>query len=131
MSSHQTAAGTPPKTRFERTVEALAGGIGNGIGWLAEHGVLFAVFALLWFVVIVSIVLNPAAVDDVWRQIGALPIIVQLVAWLLFLPVMAGLWIWETDWPDVVSIVLILAVAASTLFVMRPTKRSTRPSALT
>ena len=33
---------------MDRIIETLASGFGNSIGWLAEHGVLFLVFGLLW-----------------------------------------------------------------------------------
>ena len=32
--------GSRHRSPFERVIEALAGGLGNSIGWLAEHGVL-------------------------------------------------------------------------------------------
>ena len=122
MSANQVSAGTPPKSRFERLVEGLATSLGNSVAWLAEHGVLFAIFAILWLAFGAAAILNPAALDDVWLQIGALPIVVQLVLWLLFLPVMAGMWVWQSDWPELLRVALVLGLAVFTLLVMRPTR---------
>ena len=118
----QSTAGAPHKSRFETVVETLASSLGNSIGWLAEHGVLFVVFATLWLALGTIAVFNPAAINDIWQWIGSLSIVVQLVLWLLFLPVMAGIWIWQTSWPDVVRVVLVVGLAAFTLLVMRPAR---------
>jgi hypothetical protein len=32
---------------METVIEAVAGGLGNSIGWMAQHWVLFGVFAVL------------------------------------------------------------------------------------
>jgi hypothetical protein len=45
---------------------------------------------------------------------------VQIGAWLLFLPVVAGLWIWETTWPLIVRVVLIVGIAGWNLLVFLP-----------
>ena len=35
----------------------------------------------------------------------------KAVAWVLFLPVMAGLWIWESGWPTLVRLLLVGGIA--------------------
>ena len=123
MTTQQhSTAGAPRKSRFESLVETLATTLGDSIGWLADHGVLFALFALIWLALGTIAVLNPSAIDDIWQQIGAQSIVVQLLLWLLFLPVMAGLWVWQTDWPDVLRVVVVVSLAAFTLLVMRPAR---------
>jgi hypothetical protein len=99
----------------------MAGTLGNSIGWLAERGVLFLVFAGIWLALAAMLVLNPAAIDELWRAIGTLPILVQLVLWVLFLPVMAGIWVWETSWPDLLRLAIVIGLAGWTLLVFRPT----------
>jgi len=43
--------------------------------------------------------------------------------WLLFLPVMIGLWIWETSWALILRVALIVSLAGWTLLVFpRPWK---------
>ena len=101
-------------------IETLANGLGNSIGWLADHGVLFAAFALLWVVFGVALVWSQGSLDQAWETIRGLPLIVQIGAWLLFLPVMAGLWIWETTWPLVVRVLLIVGIAGWNLLVFLP-----------
>lgn len=105
---------------MERAIESLATGLGNGVGWLAESGVLFLVFAAIWVAFGAGLVLSQGSIDQAWETIRGLPLILQLLAWLLFLPVMAGLWIWETTWPLVVRLVLVLSLAGWNLLVFLP-----------
>jgi hypothetical protein len=113
--------GAPAKSRLDRVIGAMASSLGNSIGWLAERGVLLLVFAGIWLALAAMLVLNPAAIDELWRAIGTLPILVQLVLWVLFLPVMAAIWVWETSWPDLLRLAIVIGLAAWTLLVFRPT----------
>jgi hypothetical protein len=105
---------------MDRVIDPLASGLGDGIGWLADHGVLFASFAALWVAFGVALVMSHGSLDQAWATIRGLPLGVQILAWLLFLPVMAGLWIWETTWPLVVRVVLIVSIAGWNLLVFLP-----------
>ena len=107
-------------TGFGNTIGWLASGVGSTIGWLAENGVLFVVFAILWIAFGVAIVWSQGSIDEVWQTVRAWPLIVQLGAWLLLLPVMAGLWIWETGWPLIVRLALVLGLAGWNLLVFLP-----------
>ncbi len=113
-----------PATRrrgpMEQLIETLATGFGNSVAWLAEHGVLFGLFALVWVAFGVALIWSQGSLDQAWQTIRGLPLIVQLVVWLLFLPVMAGLWLWETTWPLIVRVVLIVGIAGWNLLVFLP-----------
>lgn len=105
---------------MEQTIEAVASGLGNSVGWLSEHGVLFGIFAVIWIVFAAALVWSQGTIDQAWQTIGQLPLIVQLFVWILFLPVMVGLWIWETTWPVLVRLVLVLGLAGWNLLVFLP-----------
>ena len=121
MTAGQAGASKGP---FERVIETAANALGGSIGWLAERGVLFAIFAILWAAVGLGLVLNPALVTDVWAAIGQRDVITQAFAWLLLLPVMAGVWIWHTDWPELLRYGLLIALAGWTLLVLRPRREA-------
>ncbi|MFL5679894.1 MAG: hypothetical protein ACJ77B_04775 [Chloroflexota bacterium] len=101
-------------------IDTLATGLGNSIGWLAEHGVLFAIFAIVWIAFAAALVWSEGSLDQAWSAVRGLPLIVQLAVWVVFLPVMVGLWIWETTWPIVVRVVLVVGVAGWNLLVFLP-----------
>jgi ABC-type amino acid transport system permease subunit len=105
---------------MEQAINAVASGVGNTIGFMAETGVLFAIFALLWVAFGVALIWSQGSLDATWQWVRSLPLIIQGVVWLLFLPVALGLWIWETTWPLVVRLVLVAGIAGWNLLVFLP-----------
>jgi hypothetical protein len=108
------------KPIMERVIDPLASGLGNAVGWLAETGVLFAIFAVIWIAVAIGIVWSAGTVDEAWRTIRALPLVAQAVVWVLFLPVMLGLWAWESSWPLLVRFGLVIGIAGWNLLIFLP-----------
>jgi hypothetical protein len=108
------------KGRAERVIATLATALGDTIGWMASNGVLFLVFLAIWVVFGAALVLSQGSLDQAWETIRGWPLIAQAVAWLLFLPVMFGLWAWETSWPLVVRLVVVLGAAGWNLLVLLP-----------
>jgi len=105
---------------MEQVIETVATGLSNSVAWLAENGVLFGIFAIIWIAFAVGLIWSQGSLDQAWNAIRGLPLIVQVVVWLLFLPVMIGLWIWETSWPLVVRLVLVVGVAGWNLLMFLP-----------
>jgi hypothetical protein len=105
---------------MEQVIETVANGAGNSVGWLAETGVLFVLFAVIWVGFGVALIWSQGSLDAAWQSIRSLPLIVQGIAWLLFLPVMLGLWIWETTWPLVLRLLLVVGIAGWNLLVFLP-----------
>jgi hypothetical protein len=112
---------------MEQLIEAVASGLGNGVGWMAESGILFAIFAVIWIAFAAGLIFSQGSVDQAWQSIRTLPLAVQLVVWVLFLPVMVGLWIWETSWPLVLRLVLVVGVAGWNLLIFLPRALQAKP----
>ncbi len=90
------------------------------IPFLASHGILLAIFAALWAFFGYALVRNQPSLDDAWMRIRRLPLVAQALAWLLFLPVLAGLRIWRSRWPMAWRVVLIAGLAGWNLLVFLP-----------
>jgi hypothetical protein len=105
---------------MEHVIDTTGTGFGNGVGWLAEHGVLFGIFAIIWIAFAAGLIWSQGSLDHAWNAIRGLPLIVEVVVWVLFLPVMFGLWVWETSWPIAVRLVLVLGVAGWNLLIFLP-----------
>ena len=105
---------------MEQVIETVASGLGNTVAFLAETGVLFAIFAVLWVAFGAALIWSQGSLDAAWQWVRGLPLIVQGVVWLLFLPVMIGLWIWETTWPLILRLVVIVGIAGWNLIVFLP-----------
>jgi len=111
------------KNRVEQVIERVGTGVGESVGFLADKGVLFVVFALIWLAFGVALIWSQGSLDAAWQWVRDLPWLAQGLVWLLFLPVMAGLWIWETSWSVVWRLALIVSLAGWTLLVFpRPWK---------
>ena len=108
------------KPLMERVVETVATSLGNSVAWLADSGVLFGLFAAAWLAVAVGLLWSQGTVEEAWRTIRDLPLLAQIIAWVLFLPVMLGLWVWESSWPFLVRLVLLIGIAGWNLLVFLP-----------
>lgn len=105
-------------------MEAIIGRLGSGIGSLAEFlatsGVAFLTFAGLWAAFGVGLVWSQGSVTAAWESVRGLPLLVQVLVWLLFLPMMAGLWVWETTWPVVLRLLVVTGLAGWSLYIFFP-----------
>ena len=87
---------------------------------IVESGVAFVIFLLLWLGFGAALVVSQGSLHDAWHWVRALPLVVQGLVWLLFLPVMVGLWIYETAWPLVLRLVVIAGLAGWSLLIFLP-----------
>lgn len=117
VTSSESGRTEGKKGRVEQVIERLASGLGNGIAFLAESGILFVVFALIWVAFGAGLIWSQGGLDAAWQWIRDLPWLVQGLVWLLFLPVVIGLWIWESSWSLILRLVLVVALAGWTLLV--------------
>jgi ABC-type amino acid transport system permease subunit len=108
------------KGPMEQLIETVASGLGNTVAHLAEIGVLFAIFAILWIAFGAALIWSQGSLDAAWQWVRGLPLVVQGIVWLLFLPVMFGLWVWETTWPLILRLVVIVGIAGWNLIVFLP-----------
>ncbi len=111
--------------RFVRFVILPVTGV---IPFLVRTGLLLAGFAMLWLGFLVALVANPSILDGVRRGLEALPLPLQALVWLLFLPLTAGLWVWGTDWPLVVRVVLVAGIAGWNILTFLPQREPARPA---
>ncbi|MBW3633310.1 MAG: hypothetical protein KY456_09805 [Chloroflexi bacterium] len=105
---------------MEQVIESVANGLGSSVGWLAEAGVLFGLFAVIWLGFGAALIWSQGTLDAAWESIRSLPLLVQGVVWLLFLPVMLALWVWETTWPLILRLLLVSGLAGSNLLIFLP-----------
>jgi hypothetical protein len=89
----------------------------------------FTILAALWLAFAVALVASRSSLDATWRGVGALPFPVKGVVWLLTLPVMVALAVWEgawrtRSWPVIVRLLVVAGLALVTLNAFLP--RGTR-----
>ena len=81
---------------------------------------VFVVFLVLWAAFAYALVANQGGLDQIWTSVRDLPLLVQGLVWLLFLPVTVGLWVWETTWPLVVRLPVVIGIAGWNLWMFFP-----------
>jgi hypothetical protein len=82
----------------------------------------FAILTVLWLGFAAALIFNQAILDTVWQSFRSLPWAVQGIIWLLVLPVTAGLWIWETNWPLWLRLALVIGLGWVTVYTFLPRK---------
>jgi hypothetical protein len=73
------------------------------------------IFAILWVGFAVALAVNREWLDLLWNWVRALPPVAEIIVWVLFLPGMVGLWIWESSWPALVRLLACAGVVGWTL----------------
>ncbi|MBN2045129.1 MAG: hypothetical protein JW757_08935 [Anaerolineales bacterium] len=73
------------------------------------------IFVVLWLGFVAALAVNTAWLDILWDWVQALPPVPELIVWLLLLPVMVGLWIWESTWALIWRIIGFAGIIAWTL----------------
>ena len=68
------------------------------------------------------LITNPSVLNDAWTWIRQLPLIVQLLAWLLLLPWMIALWIWVQPWAVAIRLVLVVGTLGFAEYLLFPWK---------
>ena len=73
------------------------------------------IFATLWVGFAIALVVNREWLDLLWNWARALPAVAEIVVWVLFLPIMVGLWIWDSSWSALVSVLAFAGIVGWTL----------------
>lgn len=92
----------------------------GSIPFLISSGILLLLFGVLWVGFAAALVREPARIDTAWRRVRRAPLIVQAVAWVLFLPVLAGARIWRTSWPAAARLTIVGGLAGWNLLMFLP-----------
>ncbi len=80
----------------------------------------FAILTLLWLGFAAALLFNRAILANAWTSFRKLPLLIQLGLALLVLPVVVGLWIWNTRWPAWLRLMLVIGLAWATISTFMP-----------
>jgi hypothetical protein len=84
------------------------------------------IFAVLWVGFVIALVVNRDWLDLLWNWVRALPTVAEIIVWVLFLPIMVGLWIWESSWPALVRLLTFAGIVAWTILAVSSFLRAVR-----
>lgn len=80
----------------------------------------FGILTLLWLGFGAALLFNQSMLDTVWGSFRALPLVFQIIIGFLVLPVVLGLWIWETSWPLWLRLILVIGLGFATVYTFFP-----------
>lgn len=80
----------------------------------------FAVLTLLWLAFGAALILNPNMLEAAWQSFRGWPVVGQILTALLTLPVIAGLWVWQSAWPLLLRLALVAGLAWVTVYTFWP-----------
>lgn len=86
----------------------------------------FAMFVVVWIGFAVALRGDHAILDTTWAWLRGLPDPIQLVTWVVFLPIAVGLWIWESSWTPLLGFLLAGGMVAWTLVAVAGLRRAFR-----
>ncbi len=84
----------------------------------------FAILAILWLGFLLALVFNREALNSAWQIFRNWPLILQIIVGLLTLPVIIGLWVWQTGWAIWLRVILVLGLAWVTVYTFFPRAKS-------
>ena len=84
------------------------------------------IFAMLWIGFIAALVSNREWLDILWNWAQTLPLVLKIIVWVVFLPIMVALWIWESSWPALVRGLAFAGIVVWTLLAVSSFLRTVR-----
>lgn len=84
------------------------------------------IFVMLWVGFVIALVVNREWLDVLWNWAQALPLVPKILVWVVFLPIMVGLWIWESSWPTLGRLVGFTGIVGWTLLAVSGLYRAFR-----
>ena len=75
--------------------------------------VWFGLMIASWLAFAVFAVTFEDTLADIWDWVGGLPLVLEMLVWLLTLPWMLALAVWESDWSDPARLLVVLAIATA------------------
>ncbi len=76
----------------------------------------YAWFGLMtgsWLAFAVLAVTSEDTLADIWDWVGGLPLVLEVLVWVLTLPWMLALAVWESAWSDAARLLVVVAIATA------------------
>ena len=80
----------------------------------------FAILTILWLGFGYALAFNQVMLDTAWQFFRGMPFAIQMIVGFLILPVVLGLWIWESSWPLWVRLILVIGLGFATIYTFFP-----------
>jgi len=90
---------------------------------LLVSGIMFALSMVVSLAMGYYLFTDPSRLADAWVWVRSLPLIVQVVLWLLLLPWMLALWVCSMPWALGVRMAIVIALLVVSEYLLFPWKK--------
>ena len=73
------------------------------------------IFTILWAGFAIALITDAEWPSILLDRVQALPTLVEILIWVLFLPIMMVLWIWEASWSTCVTVLAFIGIVVWTI----------------
>ena len=80
----------------------------------------FGILTLLWLAFGAALLFNQPILDTLWQSFRGMPVALQVMIGFLILPIVLGLWIWESSLPLWLRLILVLGLGFATIYTFFP-----------
>lgn len=84
------------------------------------------IFVVLWVGFVIALIVNQGWLNMLWNWAQALPPLPRIVVWIMILPIMTGLWIWQSSWPALGRLLGFAGIVGWTLLALSSFYRAFR-----
>ena len=91
---------------------------------LSSYAIL--TFAILWVGFLIALIVNPEWLDLLWNWVQVLPSVLKILAWVFITPIMTALWIWESSWTAIVTLLAFAGIGGWTALAVSSFLRAVR-----
>jgi len=70
-----------------------------------------APFNLAWIIFFALLIFSSGTLDDIWHWVQGLPVVLEVIVWILTFPYMLALAVWESDWVTWLRIALVILIS--------------------
>jgi len=94
-------------------------------GWLEWILTLYAnvTFLVLWVGLAIALIVDQEWLDRLWLWLQDLPRVLEIIVWVVFLPITVTLWIWQSSWPTLGRVAGFAGMIAWTLLALSSLRR--------
>ena len=86
----------------------------------------FAMFVIVWVGYAIALLGDRGFIDQSWEWLRSLPPPVQVIVWVVILPIAVGMWIFQSEWPTLAGVLLGMGMIAWTLVAVAGVVRALR-----
>lgn len=96
--------------------------------WLERILTLYAnvTFLVLWVGFAIALIVDQEWLDRWWLWLQDLPPVLEIIVWVLFLPITVTLWIWQSSWSTLGRVVGFTWMITWTLLALSSLRRLAR-----